>query len=163
VGIGPGSYTGIRVGVMTAKAMSYAAKVPLVGVCTLQCFVPSQNGEFAVLIDAKIGGAYVITGSKKGKTISYDIEPRVCELDKVGNLLKPMIVTPNGKMLQTKLERLYSGAQWEWEERSPDAMHMNEMAQDKFKKGEIAVNGHLDLMYLRKTQAEIEKQKRAGS
>lgn len=34
-GLGPGSFTGLRIGVTTAKTMSYALKIPIVGVGTL--------------------------------------------------------------------------------------------------------------------------------
>src|SRR5919199_719175 len=35
VGVGPGPYTGLRVGVVTGRALSDALTVPVVGVCTL--------------------------------------------------------------------------------------------------------------------------------
>src|SRR5262245_51524685 len=40
VGIGPGSYTGIRIGTMVAKTLAYSFKIPLVGICTLDGFLP---------------------------------------------------------------------------------------------------------------------------
>src|SRR5262249_52696695 len=75
VGIGPGSYTGIRVGAIVAKTLSFALKKPLIGICSLKCFTPTLEGYFAVLIDAKIGGVYVLKGLKKGSSIQYLDDP----------------------------------------------------------------------------------------
>ena len=160
VGTGPGSYTGMRVGAMTAKSISYAVKVPLVGISTLQCFIPQQNGSFAVLIDAKIGGAYVIIGRKKGKEVTYDSEPQVREIPFLGDFLRSVerIVTPDAKKLRHTLEKFYPNAKWEWEEIPPNPVHMGELAKEKFKKNQFSTDGHLELHYLRKTQAEIEKE-----
>lgn len=56
---GPGSFTGIRVGVAAAKGLAFAQNLPLFGVCSLYGFVdPAQN--HAALIDARVGGAFVL-------------------------------------------------------------------------------------------------------
>src|SRR5262245_20076905 len=63
-GVGPGSYTGIRVGVTAAKGIAFACRIPLVGICTLDAFVPKAPTPYAVVIDAKMGGVYVQTGTR---------------------------------------------------------------------------------------------------
>lgn len=58
---GPGSFTGLRIGVVTAKTMAYALHIPLVGVNTLDAIAASFAGEDAVvcpLIDARNTRAY---------------------------------------------------------------------------------------------------------
>ncbi len=44
VGIGPGSYTGIRIGATVAKTLSFAQKLPLIGICSLEGFIPNRDG-----------------------------------------------------------------------------------------------------------------------
>ncbi|MBP1670337.1 MAG: tsaB [Bacteroidetes bacterium] len=56
IGKGPGSYTGLRIGVATAKGLSYGAKIPLLAVSTLetmvQCALQKIKKEHpAVLLD----------------------------------------------------------------------------------------------------------------
>jgi tRNA threonylcarbamoyl adenosine modification protein YeaZ len=56
VGVGPGPFTGLRVGIVTAKAMSDALDIPAYGVCSLD-LVADQHGydgrPFAVMSDAR--------------------------------------------------------------------------------------------------------------
>jgi tRNA threonylcarbamoyladenosine biosynthesis protein TsaB len=62
VGVGPGSYTGLRVGVMTAKAICYATGCRLVAVPTFAGIAaqsPPEAGVVDVLGDALKGQAYV--------------------------------------------------------------------------------------------------------
>lgn len=160
VGIGPGSYTGIRVGAILAKTLAYAAEVPLVGVCTLHCFTPLREGPFAVLIDAKISGAYVISGIKQGENVSYGTDPQVLPLNELDGILleKMLVLTPQEKILKEKLGSLYPHLCWE--QTYPDLLQMARLAAVKFTKGAVAQDGDLELMYLRKTQAEIEKEKK---
>lgn len=48
---GPGSYTGLRIGVSSAKGMAYALKIPLIAVSTLQAMASTlYNGEKECLL-----------------------------------------------------------------------------------------------------------------
>ncbi|HSS68194.1 MAG TPA: tRNA (adenosine(37)-N6)-threonylcarbamoyltransferase complex dimerization subunit type 1 TsaB [Nocardioidaceae bacterium] len=55
VGVGPGPFTGLRVGIMTARTMSLALGVPVYGVCTLDvlAFAVQTDGPFVVATDAR--------------------------------------------------------------------------------------------------------------
>jgi tRNA threonylcarbamoyladenosine biosynthesis protein TsaB len=59
VGLGPGSYTGLRVGVMTAKTLAYAVGCPLVGVPTFHVLARQAGGGLVdVLADAQKDAVY---------------------------------------------------------------------------------------------------------
>lgn len=56
---GPGSYTGLRVAVATAKTLAYALGIDLVGVSSLQSLVPTNlSGLVVPLIDARRNHVY---------------------------------------------------------------------------------------------------------
>ena len=61
VSIGPGSFTGLRIGLAAAKAMAYAWDVPLVGISTLDALAmhfPVPGVTVLPIIDAQTGNAY---------------------------------------------------------------------------------------------------------
>lgn len=64
VGIGPGSYTGTRVAVTVAQALSFGGKIPLFTFCSLLCFLPKETGSFASLFSAKNGNIFILEGTK---------------------------------------------------------------------------------------------------
>ncbi len=56
---GPGSFTGLRIGVAAAKGLALAAEIPCVGVSTLEAAAyGAQDGYIAVLMDARAGQVY---------------------------------------------------------------------------------------------------------
>ncbi len=61
VSIGPGSFTGLRIGLGTAKGLSYALKCPIVGVPTLEALAyhfPVPGVYTAAFADAQKGNVY---------------------------------------------------------------------------------------------------------
>jgi tRNA threonylcarbamoyladenosine biosynthesis protein TsaB len=64
VGVGPGTFTGLRIGVATARALSHASGVPLVGVSTLRSLAEGAltevaDGEYVLAaMDARRGEAF---------------------------------------------------------------------------------------------------------
>ena len=61
VAAGPGSFTGLRIGLAAAKAMAYALDLPIVGVSTLKALAyhyPVPGIRIVSLLDAQKGNAY---------------------------------------------------------------------------------------------------------
>jgi tRNA threonylcarbamoyl adenosine modification protein YeaZ len=52
VGMGPGPFTGLRVGISFARAFAAARNIPVIGICSLDAIVVDQD-EYTVAIDAR--------------------------------------------------------------------------------------------------------------
>jgi tRNA threonylcarbamoyladenosine biosynthesis protein TsaB len=72
--VGPGSFTGIRVGLATARAMGLALNIPVVGVSTLVAFAgpllfEPGSGIIAAAIDARHGRVYLQLFESMGRPL----------------------------------------------------------------------------------------------
>jgi tRNA threonylcarbamoyladenosine biosynthesis protein TsaB len=80
---GPGSFTGLRVGLSAARGIALAANKPVVGLTTLTAYaapIVSQNGEHPVIsaIDARHDHVYLQVVSGNGSSL---IRPRVASIE----------------------------------------------------------------------------------
>lgn len=156
VGIGPGSYTGIRVGAAVAKTIAYACRKPLAGICTLEAFIPQDyTGPFAAIIDAKISGCYLLKGHYTGEKAIYDSKPQVVALDALQHEISQdtLLVTPYAQNLKAKVDAACPNNMWKWVELPPCPTQLGSLA--RVDGGSL--DAQLDLLYLRETQAEVEK------
>ncbi|MDG2028555.1 MAG: tRNA (adenosine(37)-N6)-threonylcarbamoyltransferase complex dimerization subunit type 1 TsaB [Acidimicrobiales bacterium] len=53
VDVGPGLYTGLRVGITTARAMAHTLDIPMIPVTSLEAVAHQANGDVTVAIDAR--------------------------------------------------------------------------------------------------------------
>jgi tRNA threonylcarbamoyladenosine biosynthesis protein TsaB len=78
VSIGPGSYTGLRIGVSLAKGMAAVQQIPLVGISTLDTIAAGQtyyNTRNTLVVVVPAGRGRVISGTyhaKKGQWVTDD-------------------------------------------------------------------------------------------
>lgn len=79
VGTGPGPFTGLRVGLVTARTLGLVLQIPVYGVCTLDAIaaemaasVPSEalDGGFVVATDARRKEVYVASYDAEGRRLA---------------------------------------------------------------------------------------------
>jgi tRNA threonylcarbamoyl adenosine modification protein YeaZ len=75
VGVGPGPYTGLRVGVVTAKVLGAALGIPVYGVCSLDAIAADVEGEtsFLVATDARRRELYFARYDETGRRSGPDV------------------------------------------------------------------------------------------
>ena len=104
VGMGPGPFTGLRVGISFARAFAAARNIPVIGICSLDAIVVEQD-EYTVAIDARRKEIYWATyksGNRvQGPAVNFpadvdgyiiDLYPditRMVELSEVQNVSEP--------------------------------------------------------------------------
>lgn len=111
---GPGSFTGLRVGIATAKSMAYALSIPLVELDTLDCILHQTARVIEgfrsvhVLLDAYRGQIFVKTVSgytTAGGTVLCDIEGLIQSAMSAGLAKEQVFVGPGCERLQRYLAR----------------------------------------------------------
>ena len=59
VGLGPGSFTGLRVGLAAAKAIAYARRLPIAGASSLAAIAAEESGLVYAATEARKGELFV--------------------------------------------------------------------------------------------------------
>ncbi len=80
VGLGPGSFTGLRIGIATARGLGTSLGLPVSGVCTLDAIgrglgEAGAEGDRLAVLDARRGEVFAALYSERGERIW---EPLVC-------------------------------------------------------------------------------------
>jgi tRNA threonylcarbamoyladenosine biosynthesis protein TsaB len=101
--IGPGSFTGLRVGLAFAKGVQLATGAPLAGVGTLEALAASAGGAAAGVIDARRGLVYVQAFEGGEPLAEPDIVPIADAARRLAALRDLALVGPGAHLLSGEL------------------------------------------------------------
>jgi tRNA threonylcarbamoyladenosine biosynthesis protein TsaB len=156
VGTGPGSLTGVRVGIAFAKGLVFALGKPLIGVCSLEAIAyrPAKAGAevVSVIVDAKLGGYYHVAYRWTGQGIQEASPLCVCTIEDVPLrvLNGSLIVSPDESGLPGKLtDRLPAGYKVEPNPIFPSAAHIARRAMAEVENGTFDPGKMVEPIYLR--------------
>lgn len=174
VSLGPGSFTGLRIGLAAAKAMAYAWNVPLLGVPTLAALAaqfPVPGARVVSLIDAQKGSAYMAAYEWGEDGLIERERAAIYSLDEVlaRCAAMPGRVLLTGDIAQKKLAKrddLPTNVQLAPPDMIlPRAAAVARLGIKQLKSGDAGSVMAMEPIYIRRSEAEVlweKRQKKAG-
>lgn len=163
---GPGSFTGVRIGVAAAKGFSWGLQLPCYGVSTLEAMarnVALTDGIYCAAMDARRNQVYTALFEQKQGVFSRLTEDMAISLDELSSLLKKydntkMLVGDGAALCYNELNKLVPGLLLLPEHfRMQRAAGVALLAWDQVQAGVHPSGGELVPNYLRLSQAERER------
>lgn len=167
VSLGPGSYTGLRIGLSEAKGLAFGLDVPLIGVNTLQLiavstmfnhFIEEDNVLYAPMIDARRMEVYTAVYDA---ALTATVEPQAMIIDEhsLENLLRDhtLILSGNGA---AKLKGVITHPHARFiDDVHPVALDMMALSERAFRRQEFIDVAYSTPLYLKEFQATRPKNK----
>jgi tRNA threonylcarbamoyladenosine biosynthesis protein TsaB len=163
--MGPGSYTGLRVGSSTAKGLCFGGGIPLLAVSTLDVLVAQALGEglpegcnFIVpMIDARRMEVYTAVYTADGQRLT-EIEPRIVEglgsIGLPGDCTSGILFIGDGV---AKCEAILGGDGRQFRQECPRASAMKAPALKEFNAGAFRDTAYFEPFYLKDFVATVGK------
>lgn len=162
VTIGPGSFTGLRIGISTAKGLAFAAGKPCVGVSSLEALasvcLPYPN-RICVLMDARKGEVYTAVYQECDGRLERIGDERVVAPETIlRTIVSPHLFVGEAALLYEKQIRSIVAENARWAPRDrlfPKASTVAWMALDRLT---AATADEVDLLvprYIRQSDAEL--------
>ncbi len=99
VAAGPGSFTGLRVGLAAAKGIAYSMKIPLIGVSGIDALassVPYTEKPVCAMLSSRKNEAFYAFFRRSGDDFVRESEDESIEIKEIGSLIKePTVVVGN--------------------------------------------------------------------
>lgn len=151
VSVGPGSYTGLRVGLSTAKGFCYALGLPLITVETLKLMAFAAKEEaielVCPLIDARRMEVYTALYDKE-MTEKQGPRALVLAADSFSQLLSNHNLMFCGSG-QKKLKKLITNDNASWSDSISTALHLSLIAERYFREGNFADLAYAEPLYIK--------------
>ncbi len=149
---GPGSFTGIRIGISTVKAIAESLNIPVIAVSSLEGLAYNIHDSECIcsLIDARNNQVYCGLFDSNQTLIGNYMADDINTILPVINQNKDILFVGDGAVAHKGLLNINNF-------RSDNLLHaknINLCAFNKFSKGEILSADSILPMYLRKSQAE---------
>lgn len=162
VDVGPGLFTGLRVGVATAKAMAQALAIPLIAVCSLDIVafgVRSSRRDVVVALDARRGEVFHGGYRPSPAEISRWSEPAVASPAQLASVLagrdQELLVVGDGALRYHEIFAKLGGVELAGREKAhPSAAGLVELAVRAALQRTFVSPEELTPMYLRQPDAE---------
>ena len=155
VSIGPGSFTGLRIGLAAAKALAYAWQIKIIGVPTLHAMAahfPKSSAMILPLIDAQKNSAYVQPFKNLQPIEEITVRPITEILDAAGQSDDEIILC--GDVLH-KIKSLPDNVKFApINLRMPRAVNVALCGKILIDEGKIGNVMNLEPLYLRRSEAE---------
>ena len=166
ISIGPGSFTGLRIGLATAEAMAYCWQIPICGVDTLKAMaynLPVDDIVLAPVLDAQKGNYYLALYQwQKGELMELEkvtVASGEELLAHLGACEKPVMLL--GECAKLAKENLPPNVRLApLQVRMPKASSVALLGLDGYNKGEKKDIFDLSLHYIRRSEAEELWEKR---
>jgi len=163
VGLGPGSFTSLRIGLSTVKGFAFATGKPVIGISSLDAIamnVKADKKDICVITDAKrnmvYGCLYENSNGKPKKKIDYFLSP-ISELLK--RIKKPTQFSGDGiKLFKEEILKALPSTQFASEDDwYPTARNLIILAQGKIKKQQFDNIAKLIPIYLYPDDCQVQK------
>lgn len=160
---GPGSFTGIRIGISTVKAFADVKNIPIIGVTSLESLAYNidTDGLIATIIDAKHDNVYFALYELKDNTYKTVIVPVSDTIDNIVQLLKNYsdtitFVGDGSEVHKALLSNGFKNCSFASAKQNiQTSISIGKSAYDKFKDSNYQPEYTLSPIYLKKSQAEI--------
>lgn len=161
VAAGPGSFTGLRIGVATVKGFALGTNKPCIGVSTLEAMAQGLrgiDGVYDCVMDARAGQVYHARFRRDGDQLTRLCPDRAVTIDELGSEIaeNPEILVGDGADLcYNKLNQCCPALRLAPPHlRWPSAYGVAMTALPLLEQGQFVTPQELDAIYLRKPQAE---------
>lgn len=166
VALGPGSFTGIRVGIATAEGLAMPSHLPVFGISTLDGLAENLRsaglqGETLCLIDAQRGECFVGRYSIEKETFRETALPQISKVERLADFISDKAWVVGAGFLKYEKEiktSLADKGKWiEGELHNPQAMSIARAAYRQWKSGIQPSMDTLKPLYLRIPSVDEKK------